>query len=145
MDMKEKLQEIRQEAVKRIQNSDGLEQLNEVRVAYLGKKGQLTAVLKGMKDVAPQDRPAVGQLVNDTRAHIEEFLEDTKKRMEQAVRERKLAQEVIDVTLRPENRRPATDIPIPSPWKKWNVFLSAWATKWWKARRWNMMNIILPS
>ena len=99
MDMKEKLQEIRQEAVKRIQNSDGLEQLNEVRVAYLGKKGQLTAVLKGMKDVAPQDRPAVGQLVNDTRAHIEEFLEDTKKRMEQAVRERRMAQEVIDVTL----------------------------------------------
>ena len=106
MDMKEKLQEIRQEAVKRIQNSDGLEQLNEVRVAYLGKKGQLTAVLKGMKDVAPQDRPAVGQLVNDTRTHIEEFLEDTKKRMEQAVRERKMAQEVIDVTL--PARKPET-------------------------------------
>ena len=56
MNMKEKLQEIREEAVKRIQGSEGLEQLNEVRVAYLGKKGQLTAVLKGMKDVAAEER-----------------------------------------------------------------------------------------
>ena len=61
MNMKEKLQEIREEAVKRIQGSEGLEQLNEVRVAYLGKKGQLTAVLKGMKDVAAEERPAVGR------------------------------------------------------------------------------------
>lgn len=99
MDMKEKLQEIRREAMERIQGSDGLEQLNEVRVAYLGKKGQLTAVLKGMKDVAAEERPAVGQLVNDTRAHIEQLLEETKERMEQKLQERRLKEEVIDVTL----------------------------------------------
>ncbi|MCI9197403.1 MAG: phenylalanine--tRNA ligase subunit alpha [Lachnospiraceae bacterium] len=97
--MKEKLQEIREEAVKRIQGSEGLEQLNEVRVAYLGKKGQLTAVLKGMKDVAAEERPAVGQLVNDTRTHIEQFLEETKARMEQMLQEKRLEEEVIDVTL----------------------------------------------
>lgn len=99
MNMKEKLQEIREEAEKRIQNSEGLEQLNEVRVAYLGKKGQLTAVLKGMKDVAPEERPVVGQLVNDARVHIEEFLEETKARMEQILQEKQLKEEVIDVTL----------------------------------------------
>lgn len=99
MNMKEKLQEIREEAMKRIQGSDGLEQLNEVRVAYLGKKGQLTAVLKGMKDVAAEERPAVGQLVNDTRAHIEQLLEETKTRMEQTLQEKRLKEEVIDVTL----------------------------------------------
>ena len=99
MNMKEKLQEIREEAVKRIQGSEGLEQLNEVRVAYLGKKGQLTAVLKGMKDVAAEERPAVGQLVNDTRTHIEQFLEETKARMEQMLQEKRLEEEVIDVTL----------------------------------------------
>ncbi len=99
MNMKEKLQEIREEAVKRIQGSEGLEQLNEVRVAYLGKKGQLTAVLKGMKDVDAEERPAVGQLVNDTRTHIEQFLEETKARMEQMLQEKRLEEEVIDVTL----------------------------------------------
>ena len=72
--MKEKLQKIREEAISQIQSSKELSKLNDVRVAFLGKKGELTAVLKGMKDVLPQDRPAVGQLVNETRAAIEEML-----------------------------------------------------------------------
>lgn len=55
MGMKERLQELHDEAVKKIQESDALDKLNDVRVAYLGKKGQLTAVLKGMKDVPPED------------------------------------------------------------------------------------------
>ena len=56
------------------------EKLNDVRVKFLGKKGELTAVLKGMKDVAPEDRPKVGQMVNETRAAIEAVLEEIKKR-----------------------------------------------------------------
>ena len=99
MDMKERLQELAEAARKRIEESDGPERLNEVKVAYLGKKGELTAVLKGMKDVAPEERPKVGQLVNDTRAAIEELLEESKTRMEKAIREEKLKAEVIDVTL----------------------------------------------
>ncbi len=55
MDMKERLQELAEEARKRIEESDGPGKLNDVRVAYLGKKGELTAILKGMKDVAPED------------------------------------------------------------------------------------------
>ena len=65
--MKEKLEQIKAEALRQIEASDALEKLNEVKVNYLGKKGELTAVLKGMKDVAPEDRPKVGQLVNETR------------------------------------------------------------------------------
>ncbi len=97
--MKEKLQAIKEEAMKQIQQSDSLEKLNEVRVAFLGKKGELTAVLKGMKDVAPQDRPAVGQMVNETRTAIEEMLDATKTKLEAAAREQQLKEEVIDVTL----------------------------------------------
>ena len=61
--MKEKLEQIKAEAVAQIQAADAPEKLNDVRVKYLGKKGELTAVLKGMKDVAPEDRPKVGQMV----------------------------------------------------------------------------------
>ena len=68
MDMKEKLQELAEAARKRIEEAEGPDKLNEVKVAYLGKKGELTAILKSMKDVAPEDRPKVGQMVNETRA-----------------------------------------------------------------------------
>ena len=78
MDMKERLQELAEAAGKRISESEGLEKLNEVRVAYLGKKGELTVILKSMKDVAPEERPKVGQLVNETRSKIEALLDESK-------------------------------------------------------------------
>ena len=65
--MKEKLQKIRERAIAEIESAGGLDRLSEVRSAILGKKGELTAVLKGMKDVPPEDRPKVGQWVNETR------------------------------------------------------------------------------
>ena len=97
--MKEKLEQIKAEAVAQIQAADAPEKLNDVRVKFLGRKGELTAVLKGMKDVAPEDRPKVGQMVNDTRAAIEQLLDETKAKMEKAIREQKMKEEVIDVTL----------------------------------------------
>ena len=97
--MKDKLQAIREEALKQIRESNRLDKLNEVRVSFLGKKGELTAVLKGMKNVDPKERPFVGQMVNETREAIEEFLEETKKKLEEKAREEKMKQEVIDVTL----------------------------------------------
>ena len=97
--MKEKLEQIKAEALSKIENSDALEKLNEVRVNYLGKKGELTAVLKSMKDVAPEDRPKVGQMVNEVREEIEKVLEKHISQMEKAMREAKMKAEVIDVTL----------------------------------------------
>ncbi|EOS26095.1 phenylalanyl-tRNA synthetase alpha chain [Lachnospiraceae bacterium 3-1] len=103
--MKAKLEQMKAEAVREIQNSDGLAKLNEVRVAFLGKKGQLTAVLKGMKDVLPEERPIVGQLVNETRESIENLIEETKAKLEAAERDLRLKQEVIDVTLPAKKNR----------------------------------------
>ena len=97
--MKEKLEQIRQEALKRIQESTDPERLNEIKVAYLGKKGELTALLKSMKDLAAEEKPKFGQMVNDTRSAIEEVLEDTKKKLDNAALNEKLKKEVIDVTL----------------------------------------------
>ncbi|MBQ3105667.1 MAG: phenylalanine--tRNA ligase subunit alpha [Lachnospiraceae bacterium] len=97
--MKEKLLKIKEDALKQIEGSDALEMLNDVRINFLGKKGALTAVLKSMKDVAPEDRPKVGQLVNETRAEIEKVLDDAMKKMERIKREAQMKMEVIDVTL----------------------------------------------
>lgn len=103
--MKERLEKIRAAAIEAMSSADGLSALNDVRVAYLGKKGELTAVLKSMKDVAKEDRPAVGQLVNETREAIEKKLEETKKKMEEAALELRLKKEVIDVTLPAKKNR----------------------------------------
>ena len=102
--MREKLEQIRNEALKRIEEAGALDVLNDVRVSFLGKKGALTAVLKGMKDVAPEDRPKVGQLVNETREEIERVLDEARKKMEQIIREQQMKAEVIDVTLPAEKR-----------------------------------------
>ena len=97
--MKDKLQQIREKAIAEIEGSDGLERLNEVRQAVLVKKGELTAVLKGMKDVAPEDRPKVGQMVNEARQAIETALEEKSKKINQSLRAEKMKRETIDVTL----------------------------------------------
>ena len=97
--MREKLEAIKADALKQIMESEALEKLNDVRVNILGKKGALTAVLKSMKDVAPEDRPKVGQMVNDARAEIEKALEEAKTKMERLAREAAMKAEVIDVTL----------------------------------------------
>lgn len=97
--MKERLEKLKAEALAKISESDALDALNEIRVAYLGKKGELTEVLKGMKDVAAEERPKVGQIVNDTRKAIEDKLEEVKNRLANEARERQLKEEVIDVTL----------------------------------------------
>ena len=88
---KKKLREIRERALAEIAQADSLAKLNDVRVAYLGKKGELTAVLKGMKNVSPEDRPKVGQMVNETRTVIEEQLEAAKAAMEAEALDRRLA------------------------------------------------------
>ena len=97
--MKAKLQKIMDDALARINASEQMETLNEIKVSFLGKKGELTSVLKSMKDVAPEDRPMVGQLVNDARNVIESKLEEKRAKFEKAALELKLQNETIDVTL----------------------------------------------
>lgn len=86
-------------ALAQIAEAGVLDKLNEVRVDFLGKKGQLTALLKSMKEIAPEDRPAFGQLVNETRAQIEAAMEEKKQALKAEALEQQLKEEVIDVTL----------------------------------------------
>lgn len=97
--MREQLEKIKAEALRQIEASEALEKLNDIRVAYLGKKGELTTVLKSMKDVAPENRPKVGQMVNEVREVIEAKLEETKTLLAKMAREEQMKREVIDVTL----------------------------------------------
>ena len=97
--MKEKLQAIKAEALRQIESSEQLEKLNDIRVAFLGKKGELTEVLKSMKNFAPEERPQIGALVNETRAAIENILEEKQAAFKKKLREEKLKAETIDVTL----------------------------------------------
>lgn len=97
--MKEKLKSIMEDALSQIRASEELEKLNDIRVAFLGKKGELTSVLKSMKEVAPEDRPKVGQLVNEAREEIEKLLEEKKRAFAKKIREEQIKNETIDVTL----------------------------------------------
>lgn len=94
-----KLKQIKEEALKQIEASNALDKLNEIRINYLGKKGELTSLLKGMKDIAAEERPKFGQMVNEARQAIEDMLEETKRKLMEAAREEQLKAEVIDVTL----------------------------------------------
>ena len=77
--MKEQLEAIRKGALESIVGTKAAADLDALRVKYLGKKGELTALLKGMKDVAAEERPVVGQLINDVRAEIETIIDKQKK------------------------------------------------------------------
>ncbi len=97
--MKEKLKAIVNDALAQVQDSDKLEELNNIRVKVLGKKGQLTSILKSMKDIPKEDRPAVGQMVNEARTSIEEKLAQKTSEFEKLKRQEQMAKETIDVTL----------------------------------------------
>lgn len=97
--MKEKLDGILQSTLANIEAATDLNALNDIKVAILGKKGELTQVLKSMKDVAPEDRPKVGQMVNDARQEIEASLEAKTTAITRAARAEKMKRETIDVTL----------------------------------------------
>ena len=97
--MKEKLDGILQSTLANIEAATDINALNDIKVAILGKKGELTQVLKSMKDVAPEDRPKVGQMVNDARQEIEASLEAKTTAITRAARAEKMKRETIDVTL----------------------------------------------
>ncbi len=97
--MNEKLQKIRDDAIEQIKAAKGMDSLNDIRVKILGKKGEITSIMKGMKDIPKEERPAFGQMVNTARQEIEAALEETKQKIAAAAREAQLKREIIDVTL----------------------------------------------
>ena len=73
--------------------------LEEIRVKYLGKKGELTTILRGMGSLSPEERPVVGKLVNEVKSEVEEKLEEAVKKIKEREKNAKLASEVIDISL----------------------------------------------
>lgn len=97
--MKVQLEDIKQRTIEGLDDIISLKGLDEIRVHVLGKKGELTSILKGMKDVKKEDRPMIGALINEVRTVIEEAIEAKKIILKQVVREKQLKEEVIDVTM----------------------------------------------
>ena len=97
--MKEQLEIIRREALSALEQAADSQALEALRVKYLGKKGELTAVLKQMGRLSPEERPVMGQVANAVRADIEEKLEEMKSALAAKALEAKLRAEAVDVTI----------------------------------------------
>ena len=97
--MKEQIAKIKEEAMQKIKEVNDLQTLNELRVKFLGKKGELTAVLRGMGALSAEERPKIGALVNEVRDEIEGKIEEFEKALKEKAMEEKLKEEKIDITL----------------------------------------------
>lgn len=97
--MKEKLEALRQEALDQLQGVEDVQQLNDLRVKYLGKKGALTEILRGMGALSAEERPVIGQVANDVRGAIEAVIESKQEVFQKAETEKRLQAEKVDVTL----------------------------------------------
>lgn len=97
--MQERLNELQNEAIGKIEAATNLKELNDIRVAYLGKKGPITEVLRGMGKLSAEERPKMGALVNEVREQITEKLTAKQALLEKEEVEKRLASETIDVTL----------------------------------------------
>lgn len=97
--MKERLQALRAEALEKLQHVKDANNLNELRVKFLGKKGALTEILRGMGGLSAEERPLIGQMANEVRGAIEQDIEEKQEAFQREVTERRLQAETIDVTL----------------------------------------------
>ncbi len=97
--MKEQLGKIKAEALAEIGNAEQSNTLNDIRIKFLGKKGVLTAILRGMGDLAPEERPVIGEIVNQVRQSIEKALDDRGLTLAAREQQVKLAQETLDIFL----------------------------------------------
>ena len=97
--MKEQLKAISGAAADALRRADKLEKLEELRIQFLGKKGELTAVMKGMGKLSAEERPVIGQLANEVRSRIEQALEEKKSALEAEVQNAKMKRERLDVTM----------------------------------------------
>ncbi|MGM9521534.1 MAG: phenylalanine--tRNA ligase subunit alpha [Oscillospiraceae bacterium] len=97
--MKDKLKQIRDEALEKLAEVNSSAELEELRVKYLGKKGEMTAILKQMGKLPPEERPTMGSLANEVRTAIEERIASAKSEIEEKALEMRLKAETLDVTI----------------------------------------------
>jgi len=97
--MKEQIESIKQKSIEEITNSQNLKELNELRVKYLGKKGELTSVLRGMGALSAEERPIIGSLVNVVKEELETLISEKEETFKLEELNKKLESETIDITL----------------------------------------------
>ena len=97
--MKEQIENIKEKAMKKIAEATNMQTLNEVRVEFLGKKGELTAVLRGMGGLSPEERPIIGALVNEVRDTLESKISEEEAKLKEKEIQAKLEKEKIDITI----------------------------------------------
>ena len=97
--MRDELKKIKEAAVQALEEAASMDYLNEQRVRFLGKKGELTTILKGMGKLSDEERPLMGQLANEVRDEINNLLDTKMAELKLAAQQAKLASETIDVTL----------------------------------------------
>lgn len=114
MDIKElqpQLERLVAEATEALQTAGSDSELNQVKAAWIGKKGRIAELMKLMRDLAPDDRPRFGKLVNEARDQVQNVLDNQRERIKERERQQRLADSAADVTL--PGRRPATGGPHP--------------------------------
>ena len=97
--MKEQLISLKERALSEIKQSSSMEELDSLRVKYSSKKGELTAILKGMGKLSAEERPEMGKIANEVREAIETAISETREEIKKIELEKRLAEEVIDVTM----------------------------------------------
>lgn len=97
--MQEKLMSIKENAFNELTNVNTSSELEEIRVKYLGKKGELTTILRGMGSLSQEERPIVGKLVNVVKKEVEDKIEEISRGIKEKEKNAKLASEVIDISL----------------------------------------------
>lgn len=110
--MKEKVAQLKEQAQSSIESAASLQELEEIRVSLLGKKGELTEISKGMKTLSPEERPIIGQLVNETREFISQILDEKNNQLKEKEKRARLEQEILDITLPGEEVELGTTHPI---------------------------------
>ena len=110
--MKEEILKIKEEVQKHIEESTTLQRLEEIRVNYMGKKGIFTEISKKMKDLSSEERPVIGQIINEVKTKIVELLEEKNNNLNKKVLDEKLASEVVDISLPGKKYNYGTQHPI---------------------------------
>ena len=110
--MKEQIENLKNQALEEIAKSESSKELNDLRVKYLGKKGELTSILRGMGELSPEERPKMGALVNSAKQEVENEIQEKEKELAKKELQERLEKEEIDITLPSKKIRRGSKHPL---------------------------------
>ena len=110
--MKEQIENLKNQSLEEIAKSESSKELNDLRVKYLGKKGELTSILRGMGELSPEERPKMGALVNSAKQEVENEIQEKEKELAKKELQERLEKEEIDITLPSQKIRRGSKHPL---------------------------------